>query len=122
MGIRRPPAELKVRVKVALERTVPLGLLWYAYWPLSAIRAATSMRGASPAYLGPLRTDGTPSRKRIGLLGQWRYQFELRHREVPLWYTDRLGEPRWRNRFAVDGFDGLIDLARRGPVIVASLH
>jgi lauroyl/myristoyl acyltransferase len=122
LGVRPPSRDLKSRAKVALERTIPIGLLWYVFWPLSAIRAANSMREASAAYPGQLPTAEDSAAKRTGFLRRWQYQFELRHREVPLWYTNRMGDPRWRKRFAVDGFDGLIDLARRGPVIVASLH
>lgn len=122
MTARPLSGELKSRAKIALERTIPIGLLWYVFWPLSAMRAANSMRDGSPAYLGPLPTATDAAAEPQGLRRRWRYQFELRHREVPLWYANRLGEPHWRERFAVDGFEGLIDLARRGPVIVASLH
>jgi hypothetical protein len=123
MRMGPPSGELKSRAKLALERTIPIGLLWYVFWPLSAMRAVKSMRDASgAAYLGPLPTAEESTPKTPGVLRRWRYLFELRHREVPLWYTDLLGEPRWRERFDSDGFEGLIDLARRGPVIVASLH
>jgi lauroyl/myristoyl acyltransferase len=37
-------------------------------------------------------------------------------------WPDHLREPRWRRRFSVTGFQGLRELADRGPVILFSLH
>ena len=109
------------RLTRALERFLPLTLLWLLLLPLSAAIAMRMARGGLdrvPASALPLQADHRPPSywRRI------RYFTRLHTHWWLLGLLDRLSEPRWQRRFMVNGLHELTAAVALKPVVVVSVH
>ncbi|MEA2621269.1 MAG: hypothetical protein QOH61_179 [Chloroflexota bacterium] len=121
-GARQAARRFTLVANRIVERLLPPDVLWFLYWPIAAMRGVKEARSATDlripvSHLPPSPTDPPPSFR-----ARWRFYFDLNSGRPLHSWGDRLGSPRWRKRYVVDGFDGFVALAKERGIISIGFH
>lgn len=102
-----------------LERWVPLDIVWLLVWPLSAVLAARHVHVVRHV---PVTALPAPEARRPTRVQRWRYLIGFQQHWWLIGWLDRLSEPRWRRRVAVEGLQELTQILRDRPVVLVTVH